>query len=168
MRAPEPDCWLHPDVRVDASAIAGRGLFAAIPIATGVTVVRLGGRLVSGAEPGALIEAAEVHVDTIAVGPELHLVLPAGNQVRFGNHSCDPNLGWADEYTLVTMRDVAAGTELTSDYATSCADPSFILPCHCETYRCRQLICGDDWRIPQLQQRYAGCWTPYLQTLIEG
>ncbi len=40
--------------------------------------------------------------------------------------------------------------------------------CHCETYRCRQMVTGDDWRIPQLQQRYAGSWVPLIQRLIDG
>ena len=101
--------------------------------------------------------------------------LPAGTAVvRAGdagcavvNHSCDPTLWW-DGDTLVTRRAVAAGEELTADYATGDADPDLVLMCHCETYRCRQLISGDDWRIPQLQQRYAGHWRPHLQRLIEA
>ena len=100
--------------------------------------------------------------------------LPAGTIVlrgsvaRAGNHSCEPNLGWSDEHTLVAIRDIAAGEELTEDYATSTADPSFVLMCHCETYRCRQVIEGTDWQIPQLQKRYAGHWAPSLQRLIDA
>jgi hypothetical protein len=100
--------------------------------------------------------------------------LPAGTVVlrgdvaRRGNHSCEPNLGWSDERTLVAIRDIAAGEELAEDYATSTADPSFVLMCHCETYRCRQVIEGTDWQIPQLQKRYAGSWIPYLQRRIDA
>jgi hypothetical protein len=93
--------------------------------------------------------------------------LPPGSPNRFGNHSCDPNLGWAGEYTLLTIHDVPAGVELTSDYATSTADPTFLLRCHCETYRCRGIVAGDDWQIPQLQQRYAGYWVPMLRRRID-
>jgi ribosomal protein L27 len=84
------------------------------------------------------------------------------------NHSCDPNLGWADETTLVAMRDIDEGIELTVDYATRITDPSFVLMCHCETYRCRQVIEGTDWQIPQLQKRYAGWWAPGVQRLIDN
>ena len=87
---------------------------------------------------------------------------------RFGNHSCDPNLGWVDEYTLATMADVPAGQELVSDYAMSTADPDYVLRCHCPSYRCRQMVAGDDWRIPQLQQRYRGWWVPYVQSLVDA
>ena len=81
------------------------------------------------------------------------------------NHACDPNLGWAGD-ALVTLRDVAAGEELLVDYAMSTTDPAYLLRCHCASYRCRQMVEGTDWRIPQLQLRYAGHWAPEVQALI--
>ena len=83
------------------------------------------------------------------------------------NHSCEPNLGWADDHTLVAIRAIAVGDELTLDYATVITDPDFVMMCHCETYRCRQVIEGRDWKIPQLQKRYAGSWSPAVQRLID-
>jgi SET domain-containing protein len=83
------------------------------------------------------------------------------------NHSCDPNLGWADDHTLVAIRDIAVADELTIDYATVITDPDFAMMCHCETYRCRQMIEGNDWQIPQLQKRYAGRWSPAVQRRID-
>ena len=82
------------------------------------------------------------------------------------NHSCDPNLGWTDDRTLVAMRDIGPGAELTTDYALAISSGDAVLWCHCETYRCRQVIEGDDWRIPQLQQRYAGYWAPHIAERI--
>jgi len=151
--------------------IAGRGLFANTPIAQGDPVSRVGGRLVTTRELKAMFDAAEQYaaqhyVDSIVVDEDLHLVMPAGSTGHWANHSCEPNLGWADEYTLVALRDIAAGEELTDDYATSTVDPDFVLYCHCETYRCRQVIEGTDWKIPQLQKRYAGQWVPYIDRLI--
>jgi hypothetical protein len=73
------------------------------------------------------------------------------------NHSCDPTLAWDAAGTgLVTFRDVAEGEELTIDYATSSTDPDLLVRCHCETYRCRQMVTGEDWRIPEVQRRNAG------------
>ncbi len=82
------------------------------------------------------------------------------------NHACDPNLGWAGD-ALVTLRDVAADEELLVDYAMSTTDPAYLLRCHCASYRCRQMVEGSDWRIPQLQRRYAGRWAPHVQRLID-
>jgi hypothetical protein len=81
------------------------------------------------------------------------------------NHSCDPNT-WFAGAVLVTRRVVTTGEELTYDYATGSSE--LTLYCHCETYRCRQVVEGTDWQIPQLQQRYAGHWAPAVQRLIEG
>lgn len=166
MREPESGCWLHPAVEVRPSAIAGRGLFATADLPSGTVVSRLGGRLVDTATLRTLI-AGDEYVDTVVVDEDRHLVLAAGDN-RFGNHACDPNLGWADEYALATMADVPAGEELLSDYAMSTVEPDWFMRCHCPSYRCRQMIEGSDWRIPQLQQRYDGWWAPYVQRLVDA
>ncbi len=67
----------------------------------------------------------------------------------------------------MTLRDIAAGEELLVDYAMSTTDPAYLLRCHCASYRCRQMVEGTDWRIPQLQLRYAGHWAPDVQALID-
>jgi SET domain-containing protein len=111
------------------SRIAGRGLFATVPIAAGAAV--------------------PVAVERL-------------------NHSCEPNVGWAATGDLVAMHDIAADTELLTDYALHVDDPAFVLMCHCETYRCRQVIEGTDWQIPQLQKRYAGFFAPAVQARIDA
>jgi uncharacterized protein len=121
---PEPGCLLHPDVGIGPSPIAQLGLFARVVIAPGAIVSRLGGRLVTGSELQQIFcEAARrpdhPYVDAITADDDLHLVLPPGQPNHYGNHSCDPNLWWADAYTLVARRPIEAEEEVTSDYATS-------------------------------------------------
>ncbi|HEY2879981.1 SET domain-containing protein [Nocardioides sp.] len=167
MREPEPECWLHPGVEVRASDVAGRGLFARADLPALTPVSRLGGRLVDTATVRDLIATSADSVETVVVDEDTHLLVAAGDN-RFGNHACDPNLGWVGEYTLATMTDVAAGAELLTDYAMSTVDPDWIMGCHCASYRCRQMIEGTDWRIPQLQERYHGWWAPYVQRLVDA
>jgi hypothetical protein len=97
--------------------------------------------------------------------------IPAGCPVDVDaallNHSCEPNLGWTATGELVAIRDIRGGDELTTDYALRDDDPDFVMICHCETYRCRQVIEGTDWQIPQLQKRYAGFWAPAVQRRID-
>jgi hypothetical protein len=164
MAEPDSGGWLHPDVEVQASDIAGRGLFATRDLPARTVVCRLGGRLVDTATLRALEGVDDL--DSVVVGDDRHLLLGPGDQ-RFLNHSCDPNVGWVDASTLATMVDVAAGSELVTDYAMSIAEPAWLLRCHCPSRRCRQMVEGTDWRIPVLQQRYAGWWTPHVQRLVD-
>jgi len=129
--------WNHADVEVRPSQIAGRGLFAAVGLPAGTVVLATGGTRGSTAEV-------------------------AGLGVDFPNHSCDPNLGWVDEHRLATMTAVSADEELVTDYAMCIVEPDWFLRCHCPSYRCRQMVEGTDWRIPQLQKRYAGWWAPHV------
>jgi uncharacterized protein len=168
---PEPDCWLHPAAEVRESRIAGRGLFATAIIPTGTVVSRLGGRLVSGEQLRDLFAAAardpeQPYIDTITVGTDLHLVLPPRRPSGYGNHSCDPNLWWLGPYELGSRTTIAPGDELTNDYATSTAEPDFALTCSCASALCRGVITGDDWRRPDLQERYGEHWVPALAVLI--
>lgn len=121
---------MHAAVTVGPSAIAGRGLFATASLPAGTAVLEF---------PATPTSTAQLH--TL-------------------NHSCEPNLWWTDAHTLSARRDIAAGEELTCDYSTCLTDPEFLLRCHCGSSRCRQMVTGDDWRIPELQVAYAGHWGP--------
>jgi SET domain-containing protein len=166
---PPPDCWLHRDVEVRSSPIAGRGLFASAPIPAGTVVSRLGGRLLTGAElRKSLAEPGRPYVDTIMVGEDRHLVLPPRRPNGYGNHGCDPNLWWTGPYELAARRDIAAGEELTNDYATSTAEPDFNMACACGSPLCRGVVSGNDWRRPELRARYGAHWVPALHARIRA
>jgi hypothetical protein len=138
---PEADAWLHPAVELRPSEIAGRGLFATQDLPAGCVVLRWAAD-------------ADERVDQ--------------RGTRFPNHSCDPNLGWAGERALLATTDVPAGAELVTDYAMGITEQGWVLRCHCPSYRCRQMVEATDWRIPQLQARYAGSWAPDVQRLVDA
>ena len=75
---------------------------------------------------------------------------------------------WVSAYELAASRDIAADEELTSDYATSSGEPDFVMACSCGCRHCRGLVTGDDWRRPELQERYEGHWVPGLQERIRA
>jgi hypothetical protein len=138
--------WLHPDVEVRRSPIEGSGLFAVRALPAGTVVARLTGTLVSTAELVRRLDVATEYVDTICVDDDQHLILPPDQPIHFGNHSCDPTMWHLDAYTLATRRDLAAGTELTVDYASQTTESSFRMDCRCGAATCRGLVTGDDWR----------------------
>jgi hypothetical protein len=64
------------------------------------------------------------------------------------------------------MRDIAVGEELTFDYAMSDAADYDEFDCACEVEICRGKVRGTDWQLPELQSRYAGWFSSYVQKLI--
>lgn len=153
--------WLDSRLAVRTSPIAGRGLFAEAPFEAGEIAAVIGGQLVTDAELAGMAE----HSST-AIGRGRNLLQAPADPLRFGNHSCDPNLWLADEVTLVTRRPVVRGEELTSDYATMTGFPDWQMHCHCRNQQCRGLIRGTDWQLPELQALYAGHFSPFLGARI--
>ena len=163
---PPPQSWLDQRVAVRASPISGQGLFATQPIHAGETVAVLGGRVIGDVEVASLVDSGQRY-DGIALGPDRNLSIePADWPGRHGNHSCDPNLGMAGQCEIIAMRDIAAGEELTIDYALHSAQAGWTMVCRCGSSRCRGTIRGDDWRLPDLQERYRGHWPPFIARLI--
>jgi hypothetical protein len=66
----------------------------------------------------------------------------------------------------VSMREIAAGEELTIDYAMFLADPGFAMTCRCQTAACRGAVTGTDWMRADLQERYQGWFAWWVQRKI--
>lgn len=81
------------------------------------------------------------------------------------NHCCEPNLGLQGQVVFVAMRDIAVGEELTIDYAMTDDEP-YEMECQCGREACRKLITGADWRKLELQQKYHGYFSWFIQRRI--
>jgi SET domain-containing protein len=161
--------YLSPKAVVKASGIHGRGLFARQPIGKGEIVCVKGGHVFDRRRLAALQEElgpAEIQItEDLFIGP-VAADEREGSMI-FSNHSCEPNLGVQGQIVFVAMRDVAAGEELTHDWATT-DDDSYEMACRCGAAACRGTITGQDWRRPELQARYAGYMSWYLVRKIGG
>jgi SET domain-containing protein len=154
---------------VKPSPIQGRGLFARTAIPRGEIVAIKGGYVLDAStwrqlEP--TLGPAEIQI------AEDFVIAPTRADERedamlFTNHSCDPNIALQGQIVFVAMRDIAAGEELTHDWATT-DDGDYTMACHCGSPRCRGTLTGKDWMKPELQARYAGwfCW--FLQRKIDA
>jgi SET domain-containing protein len=78
------------------------------------------------------------------------------------NHSCEPNVGFTGQIGLLAMRDIEAGEELCFDYAMSDGEPYDEFDCHCGSRTCRGKVTGNDWKLPELWNRYDGYFSSYL------
>src|SRR5262249_21122217 len=145
------------------SRIVGRGLFAAAPIAEGEIVCVKGGHLLTKAEfasyKGVANEAELQIADDLFLAPVSQAEFEG--VMMFLNHSCEPNVGVQGQIIFVALRAIAAGEELTLDYATieRPADP---MSCGCGAAGCRRVITGQDWRQPELRRKYGRFFAWYL------
>ncbi len=89
------------------------------PDPAGEVVAIKGGHIVDTATLNSLPERLRESDVQIADGFHLAALLDDEFEpvMLFLNHSCEPNVGFAGNIVLVAMRDVAAGEELTTDYA---------------------------------------------------
>lgn len=83
------------------------------------------------------------------------------------NHSCNPNAGFRDHLTLVAMRDIRAGEQVTFDYAICMTTGILNLNCVCGSKDCRRKIKGTDWKIVKLQKKYKKYFQPYILEKIK-
>jgi uncharacterized protein len=140
-------------------------VFTREPIFEGEVVAIWGGVVMTSAD----IEAGAAKPHSIAeIGENILLAsLPKDEDsiADFMNHSCDPNVWFLDEVTLVARHDISPDEEITVDYALWGSQPSW-QECLCGADLCRGLVSEDDWRRVDLQARYEGHWSPYIEARI--
>jgi SET domain-containing protein len=159
--------FLDPRIEIRGSSIEGRGMFALAAIPAGTPVIEWGGVLMTLKQ---VLAGKARPLSVIQVEDGRFLVDPAGSEAQpceFMNHSCDSNLWMTGDVTLAARRDIAAGEELTCDYALFrnthwIHDPDYKMACRCGSPLCRGLITGDDHRLPEVRAQYGRNLAPYL------
>ncbi len=132
---------------IKRSRINGKGAFAAVAIKKGETICRMAGEEISIAELQRRFESGEERsTDPLQVGASRYLDLD--KPFVFINHSCDPNATIVDFNTLVAIRDIRIGEEITYDYSlTEWSDDrswpgydDWEMACACGSAACRKKI----------------------------
>lgn len=144
----------------------GTGIFAREAVQAGELLTMWGGQILTEAAYRTLPLERQTH--GVQVWDFLYQVqLHAGQDpADFFNHSCDPNAGLNSPISLVAMRDIAAGEEVCFDYAMTDSSDYDEFICRCGSPLCRGQVKGQDWQLPDLQERYRGFFSPYLQQRI--
>ena len=135
---------LNYPLAIRKSKIAGKGAFALQPIPAKRKLGNMGGVIISYKEaqkrvkkqPGNVLFMVEFDNDDIALDASIN-----SNELRYINHSCDPNTFMRRAYRKVefyTLRSVKKGEELTCDYGETHHDGK--LPCQCGAKNCRGFI----------------------------
>ena len=160
--------YLSPKTVKGASPVHGVGLFACEPIRRNEVVAVKGGHIMKAADWSELEpligEAADLYVATdLVIAPRTRAEYE-GSMMHL-NHSCEPNVGIEGQIVFIALRDIAAEEELLLDYAMM-DDDGETMNCSCQAATCRGVVTGKDWEIPELQRKYKGYFSAYLQRKI--
>ncbi|MEW5955878.1 MAG: SET domain-containing protein-lysine N-methyltransferase [Candidatus Micrarchaeota archaeon] len=159
--------WITPNARAQNSAVHGLGTVATKPISKGEAVSVLGGIIVPSSSIGEYRKKMG-HVgiqvdDDFFICPSTRSEL---EETGVFNHSCEPNIGYANTLKFIAIRDIRAGEELVFDYAFG--EISFEpFECNCGSAKCRKIIKPDDWKNPRIQSEYGEYFSPYQKARIK-
>lgn len=168
--------WVNPKIKTQNTKTKGRGLFTKSPIKKGEVVVIQAGKIVENHEIDEP-PLSDFKYDCFQIEDGFY-ICPAEFDINkkegifLMNHSCDPNCGVRGQATFVAMRDIQPEEELTYDYAMTDIYHDGIgwedLQCLCGSNNCRGVVTGHDWQHGDLQEKYRGHFSHYVQKMIDS
>jgi SET domain-containing protein len=84
------------------------------------------------------------------------------------NHCCHPNCGLKGQIVFVALRDILKGEELTFDYAMTESATDYSVDLNCDKENCRKKFTGNDWKNKDIQLKYKGYFSLYIQEKINN
>lgn len=136
-----PPYHIYYPVKVAKSKIAGNGAYALQQIPARKKIGDLGGVIITMKEAMKLIKDLKV-INLVELDDDLALNASANpNDMRFINHSCDPNTYlrvMKNRVEFYALKNIKKGEELSCDYGETHHDGK--LPCRCGAKNCRGFI----------------------------
>jgi SET domain-containing protein len=157
--------YLSPKLENRSHALKGNcGVFTLEPVREGELIALWGGRVIGSDEIDPKMENFTQQV--LQIEDKFYLFNPSMEPSDCFNHSCAPNVGMTGQIGLIAMRDIRIGEEVCLDYAMCDGSDYDEFNCSCGTPACRGRITGEDWKRPELWERYEGYFSPYIQRRI--
>ena len=158
-----------PKVEIRETSLSGKGTFAIGDIKKGEIVYIRGGKILKLNElfryrDEDCVDGYWPLNDEYWLGAETEEEF--AEQKVYVNHSCDANCGIHGEITVVAMRDIKAGEEITQDYGLL-DNADYKMKCACGAKNCRGIVTGKDWKRPELQEKYYDYFAQYLKDKID-
>ena len=136
-----PPYHIYFPVKVAKSKIAGKGAYALQNIPARKKIGDLGGVIITMKEAMKLIKNLKV-INLVELDNDLALNASAKpNDMRFINHSCDPNTYlrvMKNRVEFYALKKIKKGQELSCDYGETHHEGT--LPCCCGAKNCRGFI----------------------------
>ena len=161
--------WLNPKLEIKKSQIEGNGVFAKRDIGKDEVLAIFGGYIISIKELVKLPKC--IQDEGLQIDKNFVLGVKKKSEMEdcsFFNHCCDPNAGFRGQITLVALRNIKKGEEITFDYAMDLYNvKSYKLKCHCGSTNCRGAITDRDWKNKGIQKKYKGYFQWFVQEKID-
>ena len=149
------------------SKIHGRGLFSLKPIKKGEIVAIKRGNSFTWKQLKKIGLSEHYYLqieDDVYLGPRTEK--EAENSLIYINHSCNPNTGMKGKKTIIAIKNIKNGEEIFIDYAMCYHGRLSAMRCNCGSKNCRKKITADDWKNPELQKKYKGYFSSFIQSKI--
>ena len=158
--------WLTPKAQMRQTPGKGSGSFAIEKIMKGEVVASFGGFVVGQKD------LKDYSTDRVARSLQLDEAnyLLSGPNPEPGdmiNHSCGPNCGAFGTSSVIVMKNIEIGEELTFDYAMTDSSKYDEFNCSCGKENCRGKITGKDWQDLILQSMYKNYFSSFIKKLIK-
>jgi hypothetical protein len=161
------ESYVNPKVECRHSEGKGKGLFAIEKISKDEIVSISGGVIIESKD---WAKFRETNGDYAYFIDEKFLIAPLNPEDPSDdwrmNHCCEANCGLNGQIIFVAMRDIEVGEELFFDYAMTETDPDYSLDLHCDKSTCRKHVTGNDWKNPEIQKKYSGYFSLYIEKKI--
>lgn len=143
-------------IYVGTSAISGRGVCIVENIKKGETIAFIKGKM--------KFKVNEGPEDTFSnpdwVGITKNQWIDPEKPYKFLNHSCNPSASIKGRVTLVALRDIKEGEEITIDYSITECDDLWEMKCACGEKNCRKVV----HPIQRLPEKQFKKYLPYIPT----
>lgn len=160
--------WINPSLEVRYAGGGYKGVFAKERIRAGERLAIFGGKLIRAVEE---VGDYGIQIDETFVINALDAETQEMEDASHFNHSCSPNAGIKGQIFLVAVRDIKPEEEVAFDYAMCLHRIDGLSPyrfdCLCGKDNCRKIVTDDDWKLPELQQKYSGYFSWFLQEKID-
>lgn len=146
---------------IATSKIAGKGIMAGEDIKKGDLI-----RYIKGEIKFLSIKSKE---DSLSypnwIGIDKGVWIDPDHPHQYLNHSCDPTAGIKGKVSIVALKNIKEGEEITIDYSIIEGDDLWEMPCSCGSKDCRKIIRSIQYLPKKTYKKYLPFIPKYFQRL---
>ncbi len=123
-----------------SDGLSGNGVFTNSSYQKGEKILDFSGSIIKKEDLPDILKPEDDRY--LQIGEDLFLG-PSGGFDDLINHGCSPNCGvliLGHEVSLIALRDIEPGEELTYDYSIQMCNDDWTMDCLCGSPNCRQII----------------------------